>query len=99
MLRNDRKKALYLKYSMFLIFDISICHFNILGTLINEFPWWFSGKEAACQSRRHRFYAWVGKIPWRRKWKPSIFDRRIPWTEKPGRLWSMESQSLTRLSD
>ena len=55
---------------MFLTFDISICHFNLLGTLINEFPWWFSGKEAACQSRRHRFYAWVGKIPCRREWQP-----------------------------
>ena len=25
-----------------------------------------SGKELACQCRRHRFYPWVGKIPWRR---------------------------------
>ena len=26
-------------------------------------PWWLSGKESACQSRRHRFDPWVGKIP------------------------------------
>ena len=30
---------------------------------------------------------WVGKIPWRRKWK-------IPWTEEPGRLQSMGSQRV-----
>ena len=34
---------------------------------------WCSAKESACQYRRHkkcRFYPWVGKIPWRRKWQP-----------------------------
>ena len=33
-----------------------------------------SGKEPACQCRRHkicRFSPWVGKIPWRRKWQPT----------------------------
>ena len=29
----------------------------------------------------------------------SILAWRIPWMEEPGRLQSMESQSLTRLSD
>ena len=32
-------------------------------------PWWFSGKESACQCRRLRFNPWLGKIPWRRKWQ------------------------------
>ena len=30
-----------------------------------------SGKESACQCRRHGFDTWVGKIPWRRKRQPS----------------------------
>ena len=33
-----------------------------------------SGKEPACQCRRHkrcRFDPWVRKIPWRRKWQPT----------------------------
>ena len=37
-------------------------------------PKWSSGKEPACQRRRHkrcRFNLWVGKIPWRRKWQPT----------------------------
>ena len=32
-----------------------------------------SDKASACQSRRlkrHGFDAWVGKIPWNRKWQP-----------------------------
>ena len=57
-------------------------------------PRWFSGKESACQCRRHGFYPWVGKIPWRRKWQPtpvfllgkfhgqsSLADSR-PWIHK-----------------
>ena len=38
------------------------------------FPHGASGKESACQCRRHRrcrFDPWIGKIPWRRKWQPT----------------------------
>ena len=37
-------------------------------------PRWCSGKESACQCRRHnrgRFNSWVRKIPWSRKWQPT----------------------------
>ena len=32
---------------------------------------WLSGRESACQCRKHRFHPWVRKIPWRRKWQPT----------------------------
>ena len=38
------------------------------------FPGGTSGKEPSCQRRRHkrlRFDPWVGKIPWRRAWRPT----------------------------
>ena len=38
-------------------------------------PMWLSGKESVCQCkrlRRHGFDLWVGKIPWRRKWQPTL---------------------------
>ena len=38
-----------------------------------ELPRWLSGKESACQCRRHRRCAldpWIEKIPWRREWQP-----------------------------
>ena len=35
------------------------------------FPGGTSGKEHACQCRRHRFSPWVGKISWRRAWQPT----------------------------
>ena len=34
-------------------------------------PWWFSGKESACQYRRRGFDPWVRNIPWRRKQQPT----------------------------
>ena len=34
-------------------------------------PWWLSGKESIYQCRRCKFYPWVEKIPWRRKWLPT----------------------------
>ena len=39
-----------------------------------SFPGGASGKEPACQCRRHkrlRFKFWVWKIPWRRAWQPT----------------------------
>ena len=57
------------------------------------FPGDISGKEPACQCRRHKrkgFDPWVGKIPWRRKWKPTLVYLlgESPWTEEPGMLQS-----------
>ena len=34
-------------------------------------PRWLSGKESACQCRRHELNPWVRKIPWSRKWQPT----------------------------
>ena len=42
--------------------------------MLTWLPRWLSGKESACQCRRHkrhRFDPWVRKIPWRRKRQPT----------------------------
>ena len=44
-------------------------------TIHPGFPGGGSGKESACQCRnhkRHGFNPWIGKIPWRRKWQPTV---------------------------
>ena len=41
-----------------------------VGKVSERLPWWLSGKEPACQCRRHGF-PWVGKILWRREWQPT----------------------------
>ena len=53
-----------------------------------------SGKEPTCQCRRqkrHKFDPWVRKKP-----TPVFLPGEIPWTEKPGGLQSIGSQSQTR---
>ena len=53
---------------------ISLCiHLlKALPTVVNRLPWWLSSKESTCQCRRHGFDPWVRKIPWRRKWQPTL---------------------------
>ena len=68
-------------------------------------PSWRSGKESACQCRRHRrleFDSWVGKSPWSRKWQPTLVflpekfcGQRslvgcIPWSHKESSNWETE---------
>ena len=36
------------------------------------FPGSTSVREVNCECRRRRFDPWVGKIPWRRKWQPTL---------------------------
>ena len=55
-----------------------------------------SGKEPACQFRRHKrhgFNLWVGKLPWRAT-HFSILAWRIPWTVEPGGQQSLGSQGV-----
>ena len=56
---------------------------------------WLSGKESVWQYRRCGFDSWIGKVPWKRKWQPSVLAWKIPWTEKPGRLEFTGSQRDT----
>ena len=61
------------------------CGFSV----VLGFPSGPSGKEPSCQCRRckiREFDSWVRKIPWSRKWHPSILAWKIPWAEEPGGL-------------
>ena len=57
-------------------------------------PWRPCSKESSCQCKRYGFDPWVRKIPWRKKWQPTLiflpgkFHRRrslagySPWGDK-----------------
>ena len=48
------------------------------------------------ENKRHEFDPWVGKIPWRRTWQPTLVFLlgKIPWLEEPGRLQSIRWQRV-----
>ena len=50
----------------------SLAYKHLGDSIFLPIPRWFSGKESACQCRRHRFDPCVGKIPWRRKWQLTL---------------------------
>ena len=59
------------------------------------FPDGASGKEPACQCRRHKFYPWVrNPLEEGMASHSSILAWRTSWTEEPGRLQSIGSQMV-----
>ena len=49
--------------------------FSMLFRFVYGFPGGASGQELACQCRRptrQRFSPWVGNIPWRKAWQPTL---------------------------
>ena len=75
--------------------------FDIIAPPIVGFPGGSDYKESSCQCRRPRFDPWGQKDPLGKGMAThsSVLAWRIPWTEEPGGLQSMGSQSLARLSD
>ena len=66
--------------SAFSLLSVSWIFTQTKGTGLRGFPGSPSGKESACQCRRHKrhkFYPCIGRIPWRRKWHPPLGF--LPW--------------------
>ena len=84
------------------LFYSLICVQEVLkhvGMKEKGFPGGASGKEPACECRRHkrhRFDPWVEKIPWRRAWQmySGIFAWKIPRTKALGGLKSIGLQKV-----
>ena len=52
---------------------IAILWYRCYHPHLRGFPGSTSGKESTCQCWSHkRLDPWVGKIPWRRKWQPTL---------------------------
>ena len=65
-----------------------------------DLPWWLSGQESIrlpiqeTQEMRVRFLGWEDPLEEEMATHSSILAWEIPWTEEPGRLQSMGSQSV-----
>ena len=75
---------------------------KVLIPATRDFPIGSSGKEPACQGRRHKrhkFDPWVGKIPWRKHGNPLQYSCLENPTER-GAWWATVhgvAKSQTRL--
>ena len=66
--------CMYLFDFVFLLSSDIYLRVELLDDIVG-LPRWLSGKESACKlrrGRRLRFKPWVRKIPWKRKWPPSL---------------------------
>ena len=74
--------------------QLDVCATSALG-----FPGGASGKEPACQCRRHEMQVqslgWEDPLEEGMATHSSILAWRIPWTEEPARLQSVGSQNQT----
>ena len=61
-----------------------------------SFPGGSVSKEFACNSGDENWIPGLGRFPWRRAWQPTpvFLPRESPWTEEPGGLQSMGSQTV-----
>ena len=66
--------------------------------MLRGFPGSTSGKEPACQCRRHKRHGFdpLVQISWKRAWQPTrvFLPGESPWTKEPGRLWSIMLQKV-----
>ena len=64
---------------------------------ITHLPWWLKQQRIHLQFRRPKFDPWVGKIPWKREWQPTLVFLLGKSHEDRG-AWRA-TKSWTRLSD
>ena len=62
---------------------------------VEGLPWWLSDKGPACQCRRH-YQSLVQEDSLEKEMATcsSVLAWEIPWTEEPGRLQSMGSDTI-----
>ena len=76
----SNKSVLHIRWPKYWSFSFSISPSSEYSGLISfRIDWldlltvqetlWLNGREHICQSRRHGFDLWLGKIPWRRTWQ------------------------------
>ena len=71
----------------------------IVSFISKGFPWWLRWWRICLECRWPGFDPWVRKIPWRRKWLPTLvfLPGEFPWTEEPSRLQSMGLQRVEQV--
>ena len=73
--------------------------FGMLPGTGERLPHWLNNKEPACQCWWWESYPWVGKVPWRRKWKlipVFLFGKSQGWCGLAGYSpWGLKESDMT----
>ena len=69
----------------------------MISLLLPGLPWCLNGKKFACHCRRCGFDPWVRKIPWRRKWQPTLVF--LPRKYHVQRIWWAAAHGVAKESD
>ena len=87
-------KVIQLYIDTFIFRLFSVGYYKILTVV--SFPGGSDSKEIHLQCERPGFDSWAGQVPWRRAWQPTpvFLPGESPWTEEPGSLQSMGSQTI-----
>ena len=89
---HSKVMQLYIDTFIFRLFSVG--YYKILTVV--SFPGGSDSKEIHLQCERPGFDSWAGQVPWRRAWQPTpvFLPGESPWTEEPGSLQSMGSQTI-----
>ena len=70
--------------------------YMLLQHTVRSFPGGSAVKNQPANAGDVGFNPWVGKIPWRREWLPTLafLPGEFPWAEEPGGLQSMGLQRV-----
>ena len=97
-------KASYIhEYISLIFYSISLTRIHVCLLLgffeikVTRLPWWLSDKDMCLPSRRRRFNPWVGKIPWSRKWQPTLVF--LPGEPVDRGAWRATVRGVRRESD
>ena len=78
---------------------VYVCIYIISYTQVVDFPGGSDGKASTMRETRLRTLGWEDPLEKEMLIHSSTIAWKIPWTEEPGKLQFMGSQSRIRLSD
>ena len=83
-----------------IVVSIPACHVGDWGSIPQRGDWsttfWASLVAQMIKNPPAMWKTWVGKIPWRRAWQPTLvfLPGESPWTEKSGGIQSIQWQRV-----
>ena len=88
--------TIYIEFTLYWVLQVNL---EMIWSRLEDcvrLPWWLSGKEPTCNVRETRVWSlgWEDSLEQEVATRSGIPISRIPWTEEPGRLQSVDLQRV-----